>query len=222
MKNHFYRAENHVVIEAKGQRILLDVEDFHDIAAKSSWCLNGSGYATGNFMGKSSLLHRLIMKASPGEIIDHINGNRLDNRRHNLRSTTQTTNNHNRHSGRLPKNIVKSYRTGKFMVIFEQARKKVQFGQFKTLPPAVALARKVREHLRNGEAIKDFIWQYKSKPKYVYKNGSQWMVAFRVKDRFTYFMRSPNRETAEREAPKILDRIKSGEPVESIRASYLS
>ncbi len=41
------------------------------------------------------LMHRLIMKAKPGDIVDHINGITLDNRRCNLRVCTQSENNKN-------------------------------------------------------------------------------------------------------------------------------
>ncbi len=41
-------------------------------------------------------LHRSILVASPGEVVDHINGNTLDDRRSNLRKTDKTGNNRNR------------------------------------------------------------------------------------------------------------------------------
>lgn len=44
---------------------------------------------------KPKRLHRIIMDAKPGEIVDHINGNPLDNRRRNLRVTTSSVNNQN-------------------------------------------------------------------------------------------------------------------------------
>ena len=45
--------------------------------------------------GKSKRLHRLLMQPQPHEVVDHINGNSLDNRRENLRVTTQAGNNKN-------------------------------------------------------------------------------------------------------------------------------
>lgn len=51
---------------------------------------------------KTVLLHRHIMDAKPGEIIDHINGNPLDNRRQNLRLCTHSQNAMNRSKANWP------------------------------------------------------------------------------------------------------------------------
>ncbi len=41
-------------------------------------------------------MHRLILDAPSGKLVDHINGNGLDNRRENLRLVTGSLNQHNR------------------------------------------------------------------------------------------------------------------------------
>ena len=55
-----------------------------------------SFYAVGWINGKSVKLHRWIMKPSADKQVDHINGNKLDNRRSNLRIGTHKENSSNR------------------------------------------------------------------------------------------------------------------------------
>lgn len=54
--------------------------------------------------GKQQRMHRFIMKPSDSNIVDHINGNRLDNRQENLRITTTQKNNENKKISKLKKN----------------------------------------------------------------------------------------------------------------------
>jgi hypothetical protein len=55
-------------------------------------CFRGEAY----MKGQNIKIHRLVIGAKPGEIVDHINGNKLDNRRSNLRIATHAQNMANR------------------------------------------------------------------------------------------------------------------------------
>lgn len=59
-----------------------------------AWNDHGKGWYARGKLG--SYMHRVIMCAKPGEQIDHINHNGLDNRRCNLRICTHRQNQYNR------------------------------------------------------------------------------------------------------------------------------
>jgi len=81
----------------QGQVALVDTEDY-DWLNQWKWHINGSGYAqrrSGPFLIS---MHREIMGLKRGDPrqVDHKNGERLDDRRTNLRITDQTGNTRNR------------------------------------------------------------------------------------------------------------------------------
>lgn len=61
-----------------------------------SWCMHPQGYAKARINKKYVLMHRWIMGAKDGEELDHINGNKIDNQRENLRFCTDSQNHANR------------------------------------------------------------------------------------------------------------------------------
>ena len=80
----------------KGLYALVDDEDFDELN-RYSWCCHGDGYAARGYHLNGKLcivkLHQAIFgKPSDGFEIDHINGNKLDNRRCNLRVVTHQQN----------------------------------------------------------------------------------------------------------------------------------
>lgn len=65
---------------------VVDNEDFEKVSAVKSWSINNYGYAKRTIEGKTVYMHAFIIgKAPKGMNIDHINRNKLDNRRSNLR-----------------------------------------------------------------------------------------------------------------------------------------
>src|SRR5688572_19518259 len=87
-----------MIYDIKGTNIIAD-EGLFDLISKDSVYVNKSlGYAVVSIKGEKTLLHRLIMNAQKGEIVDHINHDRLDNRRENLRIVNKSLNNYNRPS----------------------------------------------------------------------------------------------------------------------------
>ena len=77
-----------------GGYTLLDNEDWKTYSDKK-WTIR-SGYA-GHVFHKNNkqttlLLHRLIMEAKQGQLVDHINRDKLDNRRANLRFANRSEN----------------------------------------------------------------------------------------------------------------------------------
>jgi hypothetical protein len=80
-----------------GKIALVSDEDYEKVNI-INWYYRKEGYAVGNLKSPSKgiypkiLLHRYIMNAQKGVQIDHINGNKLDNRRENLRVANASLN----------------------------------------------------------------------------------------------------------------------------------
>jgi hypothetical protein len=83
--------------------ILIDDEDRHFLDEYTWWIhktktrnyLRAHIRGTGRGNGNKVYLHRLIMQAGPGQEVDHIDGNSLNNHRSNLRFVTRSQNNAN-------------------------------------------------------------------------------------------------------------------------------
>jgi hypothetical protein len=90
-----------VIMTKRGQEIIVDAEDAEMLVAYGSWFISAHGYAESNIRGARGeimKMHRLLMGMTKGDglQIDHINGNKLDNRRSNLRVCVIQQNSYNR------------------------------------------------------------------------------------------------------------------------------
>lgn len=79
---------------------LVDTDDY-DWLRKNKWYVSNSGYAVrdqyigkvnGKYKSRTVLMHREILNAPKGSDVDHTNGNRLDNRKSNIRVCTRSQN----------------------------------------------------------------------------------------------------------------------------------
>lgn len=79
----------------EGRFAIVDDDDY-EILKDYKWYVGTHGYAQRckykNGRTEAILMHRVILNARDGELVDHINGNKLDNRKENLRIANQAQN----------------------------------------------------------------------------------------------------------------------------------
>lgn len=84
-----------VVVLSNGFESVIDDADF-ELVAGIKWYATTSDRRTAYAISRFGLLHRMILAVEDGQCVDHINRDRLDNRRCNLRIATRQENQWNR------------------------------------------------------------------------------------------------------------------------------
>ena len=77
-----------------GHAVLVDDADY-DLVVGHRWHIRAGGknlYACASVNGTSVSMHRLVLGAAAGTVVDHIDGNGLNNRKANLRLCTRKQN----------------------------------------------------------------------------------------------------------------------------------
>ncbi len=91
-----------IITLSNGKKTLIDDEDYHLVKPyKWNYSPLGSGYVIATFAKRTLHIHRLIMNAPEGIMVDHINHDGLDNRKNNLRLCTRSENMRNTHKRKL-------------------------------------------------------------------------------------------------------------------------
>lgn len=82
-----------------GKSVIVDDDDYEKYN-HLRWHLSDTGYAVRRANGETIRIHRLIMDCPEGLVIDHLNGDKLDCRKSNMRVCTQSENIKNRHGAK--------------------------------------------------------------------------------------------------------------------------
>lgn len=137
-----------------GFNALVDDEDF-DWLNKYGWYRTPCGYATRRVWAGTNrqvglLMHREILGVEPGEEVDHINADRLDNRKENLRVVTRSQNMMNRRKIKAKTSVFKGVCWKKshksWQVAIRVNKKLIHLGYFKD---EVEAARAYNEAAKN-------------------------------------------------------------------------
>lgn len=132
-------------ITSSGVHFKFDLDDW-DRVTRHSWSVLKSGYLVCTYQQHQIRLQRLIVDAPDnGMVVDHINGNRLDNRKDNLRIASPKNN--SRNLGIAKNNNtgvtgVSSTPNGKYRARIMVNRKEIRLGTFDTLEEAAQARRK--------------------------------------------------------------------------------
>jgi len=138
----------------QGRFAIVDGEDYYQLA-KYRWTATDSDkpYASRRSAGKSIKMHRWIMNAPDELVVDHIDHNRLNNRKANLRLCTIAQNNYNatprKHSFSKYKGVCWNKKNKKWVVTIRYNKIKYDLGYFDNeIVAAKAYDKKAKEFHR--------------------------------------------------------------------------
>jgi hypothetical protein len=135
-------------IDIRGTIVLIDDDDL-ELVSKHKWWITPQGYACtkiryapGRKNRKTIGMHRLILGDPATSAIDHINRNKLDNRKDNLMACSDSQNNRNRPTveGKFSVHRGVSFRRGKWQVVIRVNGILKWFGSHKTEEEAALIA----------------------------------------------------------------------------------
>lgn len=125
---------------SKGHQAIVDDEDFDELSKYNWFAFDRKGerlvYAGCKLNHKNVKMHRMVLGVKGNEIIDHKNGNGLDNRKENLRISSPSQNMWHR---AMLKNNTSGFRgvsfrknMNKWSAMIGVYRKPIYLGSFKT------------------------------------------------------------------------------------------
>lgn len=144
------------------KKAMVDDEDY-ELLMKSNWHEKDNGYASRglrvNGKLKYLLMHRIIMMPPDGMVVDHLDNNKLNNQKSNLRVCTQQENTCRKRRAWDDKNpFLGVWRTkyGRFAVHISNKRVRLYLGTFVDPEEAARIYDKKSIELRKEAAATNF------------------------------------------------------------------
>jgi len=156
-----YLDDKTIIIELNGKRggdAIASIEDYEKLKNKS-WCMHKHGYPKWQSwkQNHSMCMHQLVagvFSKESGYVVDHINQDKLDNRKENLRVVTHGLNGFN--SKRLNKYTGASKnKKGKWVAYIGGGKKRKVLGSFDSRDEALDVRKKaeIERYGFSGESI---------------------------------------------------------------------
>lgn len=140
--------------------VLIDTEDLDKVMSfEGRWTVGTGGYIISKDISgerKSRRLHRVVTDAKTGYEVDHINHNRHDNRKSNLRVVTKSVNLQNLKGAKKNnkstgvRNVCFHKRIKKYQVKMQVNKRAIHGGFYDTLEEAAEVATKLRAIVMEG------------------------------------------------------------------------
>jgi len=121
-KNQYYKFDDYYIVKLTKDKYMIVDNDKHVrrlLRKYTYFCSTPHNYACRSICQGGKYFHQLITNYQKGLVNDHINRNRLDNRRQNIRITTYSINSRN-------KNVRSDCKTGISGVRIVKDRKKIK------------------------------------------------------------------------------------------------
>ena len=147
-----------IILSKNNIEIEID-EDMYDIISKYNWSIDQRGYARTYMKGETILMHRMIMGVlNEKKVVDHIDGNKLNNKRENLRVCSQLQNTMNRKKNTRNSTgytgVCFNKKANKYVANLNYNHRRIYLGLFETIEEAVE-ARKKAELFYRAEFNRD-------------------------------------------------------------------
>lgn len=119
--------------------LIVSKEDEQLVKENSIYLDKRTGYFQIYINGETKWLHRVIIKAKKGQIVDHINQDKKDNRRANLRLVSKSENNYNsskRKHSKFGRGITFDKYGNRFRACISYNNKTLKLGSFSNVTDA--------------------------------------------------------------------------------------